>query len=95
MEPVSNAEQPEVRSGGQGEVLEELLARYERVLVFAGQLQERLKQQRLLTERTASLQEENERMRRVIAAGEAYIRVLEGAVSTIGTSPDEGSPSGS
>ncbi|GAB4132230.1 MAG: hypothetical protein Kow001_24920 [Acidobacteriota bacterium] len=65
----------------QGEVLDELLRRYERVLVFAGQLQERLKQQRLLAEQTESLQEENERLRRVVAAGEAYIKVLESALA--------------
>ncbi len=70
----------EPQAEAQGEVLDELLRRYERVLVFAGQLQERLKQQRLLAERTESLREENERLRRVVAAGEAYIRVLESAL---------------
>jgi hypothetical protein len=81
----------EAQAEAQGEVLDELLRRYERVLVFAGQLQERLKQQRLLAERTESLQQENERLRRVVAAGEAYIRVLESAVAGLAAG---GSPPG-
>ena len=61
----------------EGEVMEEILSRYERVLVFAGQLQERLKQQKLLAEKNEHLQDENERLRRVVSAAEAYIKVLE------------------
>lgn len=67
----------------EGEVMEELLSRYERVLVFAGQLQERLKQQKLLAEKNEHLEDENEKLRRVVSAAEAYIKVLESAVEAM------------
>ena len=67
-----------------GELYEELLNRYERVLVFAGGLQEKLKQQKLLAEKNEDLSSENDQLRRVVSAGEAYIRVLEESLRAIG-----------
>jgi hypothetical protein len=66
------------------ELYDELLNRYERVLVFAGQLQEKLKGQRLLQEKNENLEDENQRLRRVVSAGEAYMRVLEKALEAVG-----------
>lgn len=66
------------------ELYDELLNRYERVLVFAGQLQEKLKSQRLLQEKNEGLEGENQRLRRVVSAGEAYMKVLERALEAIG-----------
>ncbi len=78
------------------ELYEELLNRYERVLVFAGQLQEKLKAQRLLQEKNEGLEEENLRLRRVVSAGEAYMKVLERALEAVGVSDsgtsDDGEP---
>lgn len=76
------------------ELYEELLNRYERVLVFAGQLQEKLKSQRLLQEKNEGLEGENQRLRRVVSAGEAYMKVLERALDAVGVIGDEGRPDG-
>ncbi len=67
-----------------GELYEELLNRYERMLVFAGGLQEKLKSQKLLAEKNEDLSGENDRLRRIVSAGEAYIRVLEASLRAIG-----------
>ena len=67
-----------------GELYEELLNRYERVLVFAGGLQEKLKKQKLLAEKNEDLSSENDRLRRIVSAGEAYMRVLEESLRAIG-----------
>ncbi|MFZ0428228.1 MAG: hypothetical protein WAO20_08930 [Acidobacteriota bacterium] len=72
------------------ELYDELLNRYERVLVFAGQLQEKLKNQRLLAEKNEGLEEENQRLRRVVSAGEAYMKVLERALDAVGLTDSSG-----
>lgn len=72
------------------EVYQDLLNRYERILVFAGQLQEKLKSQRLLLEKNEGLEEENIRLRRVVSAGEAYMKVLERALEAVGVTGSEG-----
>jgi hypothetical protein len=66
------------------ELYEELLNRYERILVFAGQLQEKLNQQKLLAERNESLEDQNERLKKVVAVDESYIRLLENALGALG-----------
>jgi hypothetical protein len=72
------------------EVYEELLNRYERILVFAGQLQEKLNQQRLLTEKNEDLDKENRRLQRLVAVEESYVRLLENALEALGVmNPDE------
>jgi hypothetical protein len=67
-----------------GELYEELLNRYERILVFAGQLQEKARAQRLLQEKNAALENENERLQKVNAVSESYIRLLEGSLRALG-----------
>jgi len=66
------------------EVYEELLNRYERILVFAGQLQEKLNQQRLLAEKNEDLEKENRRLQRLVAVEESYVRLLENALEALG-----------
>lgn len=66
------------------EVYEELLNRYERILVFAGQLQEKLNQQRLLVEKNEGLEKENRRLERLVAVEESYVRLLENALEALG-----------
>ena len=66
------------------EVYEELLNRYERILVFAGQLQEKLSQQRLLAEKNEDLEKENRRLQRLVAVEESYVRLLENALEALG-----------
>lgn len=66
------------------ELYEDLLNRYERVLVFAGQLQEKLKRQRHLVEENEALRQENERLRRLASVAQSYIHSLEEAVQVMG-----------
>jgi hypothetical protein len=66
------------------EVYEELLNRYERILVFAGQLQEKLNQQKLLAEKNEDLEKENRRLQRLVAVEESYVRLLENALEALG-----------
>jgi hypothetical protein len=72
------------RASVDADLYEDLLNRYERVLVFAGHLREKLNHQKLLSERNDDLERENERLQRVVTAGESYIRVLEDALSSTG-----------
>lgn len=73
------------RTAGVGsDLYEELLDRYERVLVFAGQLQERARQQKLLAEKNDSLEKENDRLKQVVAAQDSYVRLLEHALAALG-----------
>lgn len=73
------------------ELYEELLNRYERALVFAGQLQEKIKQGKLLAERNnllaeknTSLVDENERLLRLLEVEQEYVGVLENALEGYG-----------
>ncbi len=65
------------------EAYEELLNRYERILVYAGQLQEKARQGRLLEERSRSLANENERLKALVGVDQAYIRLLERALESL------------
>ena len=71
-------------SAESNELYEELLNRYERILVFAGRLQEKLQQQKLLTSKNESLNDQNERLNKMLEAGEAYIAVLEKGLRELG-----------
>jgi hypothetical protein len=72
------------------EIYEELLNRYERILIFAGQLQEKLNQQKLLAEKNEDLGKENRRLQRLVAVEESYVRLLENALEALGVmSPDQ------
>lgn len=66
------------------DLYEELLNRYERMLVFAGQLQEKVRQQKLLTEKNDSLGQENERLQRLLEVEQSYVQVLEDALKAAG-----------
>ncbi len=77
------------RDSVDSELYEDLLNRYERILVFAGHLRERLNHQKLLAEKNADLERKNERLVRIVNAGESYIRVLEDALSSAGAIRDE------
>lgn len=67
-----------------GELYEELLSRYERVLVYAGRLQQELKQQNLLLDQNQSLEKENRRLKRLNAVEQSYVRLLERALESLG-----------
>jgi hypothetical protein len=66
------------------DVYEELLGRYERALVFAGQLQEKNRQALLLEEKSGKLEHQVDNLRREVAVGEGYIRILENALKALG-----------
>lgn len=72
-----------------GELYEELLNRYERVLVFAAKLQEKLNQQKLLAEKTESLEQEKQRLNRLLAVEQSYVRILENALRSLGLLSNE------
>lgn len=74
-----------------GELYEELLNRYERVLVYAGHLQERMRntkslseRQQLLLEKNTSLESENTRLEQLLAVERNYVKVLEDALRAVG-----------
>ena len=71
------------------ELYDDLLNRYERVLVFAGQLQEKLREQRRLAEGNQDLEEEKAKLEKLVAADEAYIRLLENALRALDIFPEE------
>ena len=66
------------------DIYDELLDRYERVLVFAGQLQEKNRQQLLLQERNKDLEGEVDMLKRQVALEESYARLLENALRAVG-----------
>ena len=68
----------------QGDLYEDLLNRYERVLVFAGQLQEKTRQQKLLADQNQSLEGEVDRLNRMVDVERSYVRLLEGALTSLG-----------
>ncbi len=67
-----------------GDLYEDLLNRYERVLVFAGQLQEKSRQQKLLAGQNQSLGGEVKRLNRMVDVERSYVRLLEGALASLG-----------
>jgi hypothetical protein len=66
------------------ELYEELLNRYERMLVFAGQLQEKVRQQKLLVGKNDSLGRENQLLKRLVDVEQSYVCVLEDALEAAG-----------
>ena len=68
----------------EGELYEELLNRYERILVYAGQLQEKTRQQKLLSEKSAVLEHDNNRLRDLLALERSYNLLLERALESLG-----------
>ena len=68
----------------QGDLYEDLLNRYERVLVFAGQLQEKTRQQKLLADQNQSLEGDVKRLNRLVDVERSYVRLLEGALASLG-----------
>jgi hypothetical protein len=69
---------------GDSELYEELLNRYERVLVYAGQLQEKMRHQKLLAEKNDSLEREVDRLRSLVGVEQSYNRLLEKALQSLG-----------
>ena len=78
----------------QSDLYEDLLNRYERVLVFAGQLQEKSRQQKLLADQNQSLETEVNRLNRLVDVERSYVRLLEGALEALGVLRQESSESG-
>ncbi len=68
----------------QGDLYEDLLNRYERVLVFAGQLQEKARQQKLLAGQNQSFKGQVKRLNRLVDVERSYVRLLEGALASLG-----------
>ncbi|MBI4456991.1 MAG: hypothetical protein HY644_14000 [Acidobacteria bacterium] len=66
------------------EIYEDLLNRYERILVFAGQLQEKNRQHLLLQEKNDDLERRVENLKKQVAVEESYVRLLENALKTLG-----------
>ena len=66
------------------DVYEDLLNRYERALVFAGQLQEKSRHQLLLQEKNEELQKELDSVKRQVAVEESYVHLLESALKRLG-----------
>lgn len=66
------------------DIYEDLLNRYERALVFAGQLQEKNRQQLLLQEKNQELENQVENLKKQVAVEESYVRLLENALKAIG-----------
>ncbi|MBI2822279.1 MAG: hypothetical protein HYX74_08650 [Acidobacteria bacterium] len=75
---------PACRTPVPGDVYEDLLDRYERALVFAGQLQEKNRQQSLLQEKNGELERQVEELRKRVALEEGYSRLLENALRAVG-----------
>jgi hypothetical protein len=66
------------------DLYEDLLNRYERALIFAGQLQEKNRQQLLLQEKNDGLEQQVESLKRQVSVEESYTRLLEGALKSLG-----------
>ncbi len=66
------------------DVYEDLLNRYERALLFAGQLQEKNRRQLLLQEKNQELEHRVENLKKQVAVEESYVRLLENALKAIG-----------
>jgi len=86
-----NDEEKQQSQSVPADLYEELLNRYERVLVFAGQLQEKTKGSKLLTERNnlllernTSLEDDNAKLRELLGVEQKYVKVLENALESLG-----------
>jgi len=66
------------------EMYDDLMSRYERVLVYAGKLQEKVRHQNLLSENNGQLENENQRLKKVAALDKSYIHLLERALEALG-----------
>jgi hypothetical protein len=66
------------------ELYEELLNRYERILVFAGGLQEKLSQQKLLLAENEDLETRNQKLKERVALDSSYIHLLEKSLQALG-----------
>lgn len=65
------------------DIYEDLLNRYERALVFAGQLQEKNRQQLLLQEKNERLESQLDNVKQQLAVEESYVRLLENALRAL------------
>jgi len=65
------------------ELYEELMNRYERILVFAGGLQEKLSQQKLLAAKNEDLEAKVDRFRQRVALDSSYIHLLEKSLQAL------------
>ncbi len=73
------------------ELYDELLNRYERVLLYAGRLQEQNRsQQLLLEERNQDRELEAARLRKLVEVERSYVQVLEEALGSLGILPGAG-----
>ena len=65
------------------ELYEELLNRYERILVFAGGLQEKLSQQKLLVAKNEDLEGKVDQLKQRVALDSSYIHLLEKSLQAL------------
>lgn len=65
------------------ELYEELLNRYERILVFAGGLQEKLSQQKLLVAKNEDLETKVDQLKQRVALDSSYIHLLEKSLQAL------------
>lgn len=65
------------------ELYEELMNRYERILVFAGGLQEKLSQQKLLAAKNEDLEAKVDHFRQRVALDSSYIHLLEKSLQAL------------
>ena len=68
----------------EAELYDDLLSRYERALVYAGELREKLRSQEALENQLAQMRRDSNRLRQSVAVDEAYIRLLESALESLG-----------
>lgn len=68
----------------EAELYDDLLGRYERALVYAGELREKLRAKERALEEISQLKKEVRRLEKTTSVEEAYIRLLESALKSLG-----------
>jgi len=71
----------------EADLYHDLLNRYERALVYAGELREKLRAQEAAEEQVSKLQHDVHRLEKSVAVDEAYVRLLESALVGLGILP--------
>ena len=71
----------------EADLYDDLLNRYERALVYAGELREKLRTQAAAEEQFSKLQRDVHRLEKSVAVDEAYVRLLESALERLGILP--------
>ncbi len=73
----------------EADLYDDLLCRYERALVYAGEIREKLRAQDDADEHISRLKGDVSRLQKSVAVDEAYVRLLESALQRLGILPLE------